>query len=229
VRSAGVLVVAAALAAAVTSPGAAAEEREIRLTPEMRRGITRTLEQFVPAAVGRKDPALAWSLAGPGLRAGTTRADWLKGDMPVNPYDYRSEPFDGWRLVYAYPRKVAVDLLLHARPGSGAGDIAFAIDLVRRGNRWLVDSWYTTAMWTPPGERPFVTGPTDYIAGGTNAKAVYEAPKFARRTLHPAWFAVPGALLGLIVVLPIGLAIASLRRDRRAAAAHAAFQAARRS
>ena len=193
-------------------------EREVTLTPAMRRGITDTLQQFVPAAVARRDPALAWSLAGPGLRGSTTRKAWLAGRTPVFPFPVRQERFDGWRPLYAYRDRVGLDLLLHARPETRRGAIAVSVDVARTGRRWLVDSWYVSAVFTGPDERPWVTGSPDFQAEAKMADS-YTAPKFADAKLSPLWFAVPGAILSMLLLVPVVVIVSSRRRDRRARAA----------
>jgi hypothetical protein len=195
-------------------------ERPVQLTPAMRRGIAATLERFVPAAVGRKDAALAWQLAGPGLRAGTTRRDWLDGDLPVFPFPARATRFDQWEPAYAFRDRVGFDLMLMPRPETRRGPLAVSVDMARRGKRWLVDSWYVTAVFTGPDEKPWVAGAPDYQAGGYGADAAYNRPKFAKARLSPAWFAVPGGLFAIGLAVLAAFAIRSVRRDRRALAAY---------
>jgi hypothetical protein len=114
----------------------------------MRRGIDETLARFIPAAVLRQDPALAWQLAGPGLRAGSTRRDWLTGQMPVYRFPWNGHRRDlvGWKPAFSYRNRVGFDLVLGARPRSRAGAMAVSVDLVRRGSRWLVDYWNVTGI-----------------------------------------------------------------------------------
>jgi hypothetical protein len=71
----------------------------------------------------------------------------LSGNLPVFPYAYREQSFHGWRLVYSYPDRVAVDLVLQPREGSGLGPVAYAVDLVRDDRRWLVDSMYPARVF----------------------------------------------------------------------------------
>jgi hypothetical protein len=198
-----------------------AAEREVKLTPAMRRGITATLRQFLPAAVARRDEALAWQLAGPGLRAGTTRRDWLAGRSPVFPFPVEKANLDDWRPVYTYRNRVGFDLLLHPPAKTRRGPIAVSVDVVRSGRRWLVDTWYVSAVFTGPDDRPFVTGSPDFQASAGNKKE-YERPKFADAELSPLWFAVPGAIIGLVLVVPLVLVLVSRRRNRRAEAAYRA-------
>jgi hypothetical protein len=201
---------------------APADPRQVRLTQAMRRGINATLDRFIPAAVGRRDPMVAWELAGPALRVGSTRRDWRAGNLPVHPFPFRNEPFHGWRPIYTYRDRVGLDLLLQPRRGADVGAIAFTIEVVRRDRRWLVNSVYPAAVWSAPEERPFLTGDQDFTAGGTTAKAVYNAPKVAQSTLNAAWLAVPLGFLGSVLLVPLVFILAAVRRNRRAVAAYKA-------
>jgi hypothetical protein len=81
----------------------------------------------------------------------------------------------------------------------GAGAIAVSVDVARTGRRWLVDSWYVSAVFTGPDERPWVTGSPDFQAEAKMADS-YTAPKFADAKLSPLWFAVPGAILAVLLL-----------------------------
>ena len=61
-----------------------------------RRQIDRTLTRFVSDGMGRRDPAAAYRLASPTLRAGATVADWRAGKIPVYPYTARPGSTRGW-------------------------------------------------------------------------------------------------------------------------------------
>jgi hypothetical protein len=195
-------------------------DRPVKVTPAMRRSIADTLERFVPAAVLRRDTDLAWRLAGPGLRAGTTRREWLRGDLPVFPFPARATRYDEWKAAYAFRDRVAFDLMLMPRPETRRGPLAVSVDMTRSGKRWLVDSWYVTAVFTGPDEKPWVAGAPDYEAGGYGADAAYRRPKFAEARLSPAWFAVPAGLLGVGLAVLAGFALRGARRNRRAQAAY---------
>ena len=227
--SAAVLAVAVGVAAAIALlPGgepappevlrpapAPTVERQVALTPSMRRAIDGTLERFVPAAVGRRDTALAWSLSGPSLRAGAPRADWLRGSLPVFPFPFRDSRFPGWKPLYTYRDRVGFDLLLQPRRTANVGPIAVKVEVVRRSNRWLVDTWYPTAVWSAPADRPWIAGPADYAAEGYTSDW-YEHDPVTRGRLDPAWLLVPAGLLALVIAAPLTLAGLSRLRRRTA-------------
>jgi hypothetical protein len=191
------------------------EDRDVPITPAVRRAINRTLDEFVPAAVGRHDPARAWELAGPALRAGTTRQQWLAGELPVHPFPYADRPFRGWRKVYAHRDKVAIDLLLHPRADSRFGPIAFGIDLVPRDGRWVVDSIFPAAIWNTKDERPFVTGPQDFTGKFGTKQSTYDKPKIAEARLGGVWTLVPALILACVPLFGLVFAARALLARRR--------------
>jgi hypothetical protein len=189
--------------------------REVRLTAAMRRGIDRTLAEFVPAAVGRKNPARAWKLAGPGLRAGGRLREWKAGLMPVQPYALAHRSLRKWRLIYAQSDRVAIDLMLFPRAGSREGPMVFGIDLVPRRRGWLVDSIFPAAIWSGKDERPFVTGAQDFTAKFGTKKSTYDKPKLPEARLSAVWLLVPGLIFGAAIVAPLVILARGLVSRRR--------------
>lgn len=181
-------------------------QREVKLTAAMRRGIDRTLAEFVPAAVGRRDPSLAWRLAGPGLRAGGNLREWKRGVMPVQPYAFSNKSLRRWRLVYARQDRVAIDLMLFPRAGSQEGAVTFGIDLVPGRARWLVDSIFPARVWggQPPPTRATSTPPQRPASTGLNSDR------------HSAlWLLVPAAILSVAVLAPVAMLAWGLVRRRK--------------
>ena len=186
-----------------------ADDPAVKLTGADRRGIDATLDRFVSAAVQRHDPQAAWSLSGPGLRAGTTRADWTADGMPVYPYPARGSRFHGWTLNFARRDVVSVDLLLQPRAGEKIGPIAFSASLVRRPSGWVVDGWYPTATFSASDEPARVVARVDYAP--PVAKVTTGEPR-----LGPVWLLLPAGLAGLFVLVPVWFVLSGRRRTRRA-------------
>jgi hypothetical protein len=181
-------------------------QREVKLTAATRREIDRTLAEFVPAAVGRRDPAHAWRLAGPGLRAGGNLREWKRGVMPVQPYAFSNKSLRGWRLVYAHEDRVAIDLTLFPRAGSREGMITFGIDLVPGKSGWLVDSIFPARVWSgkPPPTRATSTPSERPASSALNSER------------HSAlWLLVPGLILGAAIVVPLAIFARGLMSRRR--------------
>ena len=190
-------------------------EKRVPLRPADRRAIDSALDRFVPLAVDRRDPAAAYDLVTPSLKAGTTRAEWATGTIPVQPLPVQGKRFHQWTLSYSYPDHVGLELLLKPRREGDIGAIAFAVDFRRKQGRWLVDSFIPAAVFSGGGAPPRISAVPDFGAtGGTRS------PSSGR--LSPIWFLVPAFLLGLGFVVPIGYAIRSWIAGRRAVRAYEA-------
>lgn len=183
------------------------EPKRAALTSDDRRGALDASIRFVRTAVARQRLDEAYALAAPELRQGLTKRQWMTGNIPVVPF-----PAVGvaqWDVAYSYENDVAFQLSLVAKPGSSSVvGKTFTIELVRRGRGapWRV------ASWAPLG-----------ISGATNdveiAAQQQESEAAARRRDAPLgtwWLALPVALLGLAVIVPVGLGVRSWLAGRRA-------------
>jgi hypothetical protein len=198
-----VLVLGVAVTAAPAAPAGG------RLTSAERRGINRTLDAFVPAAVRRDDPEAALALAAPALRVGTSRQDWRRGNIPVYPYPAQGKRFHYWTFSYRDGREVGVELQLHSRYPRRVGPITFKVSLVPRGGRWLVSSFMPAAVFAPVGAPPKVRSVRDFSAGSMTD------PVRSRPKLDKIWILAPLFLLGLSVFIAIGFPLVKWQLDRR--------------
>jgi len=178
-----------------------------RLSSRERLAVFSTSAQFVRTAVARRNLDEAWDLLGPEMQSGQTRRSWRTGSNNVVPFPARG--IAAWDVLYSYDNDVALDVALVARPGGDIVGKSFTIELKRypeRGNRWLV------ASWVPKG----VTS-----ARQSRAAAAVPPPPAARAPLGSAWLVVPLSVLGLIVVIPLVVALRTARQHRRAAKQYA--------
>ena len=116
--------------------------KQVPLTRADRREIDTALDRFVPPAVGRRHPIRARPYAASDLLRGTTRRDWVKGDIPVPPYPVRPGPDPRVRRPLLVPerrRARARAALAEGREGRQRGllrdDEAPARALARRLDR----------------------------------------------------------------------------------------------
>jgi hypothetical protein len=202
-----VLAQAVAPAAAADSPIPAADHAAI--------GVL--IDHFVKDVVKRQDLAAGWLLAGHDIRAGTTRAAWVRGvGVSVPSFPARGSDFhDAWTGALVSPDRAILALMLFPEKGHrDAEQTAMTVDVRRVGGRWLVDELYTAATFGSYG----VKGPADYGPGGGKALAAGNAQRTQRLWLY-------GVLLGvaaLVVGVPAGFFVAAKRRDRRAYRAYVA-------
>jgi hypothetical protein len=183
-------------------------ERQVSLSKASRVQINTLLDRFVPAAVARRDPAAAYDLVTPSLRAQTTRADWASGSIPAPTYDPSGTEFRGWRVVLSYPNQASIELTL--QPGKTERDpAAFFVDLKRIKSRWLVDGIYQQAS--------FATSSGSTATAKTETGAFKRPIGGSRGRLGAIWFLVPLGLLSLIVIVPAVIFLAGWIADRRVA------------
>jgi hypothetical protein len=181
----------------------------IRLTRADRRGIDATLDKFIPAAVGKSSGATAWSLAGPELKAASTRAQWIHGTTPVPYYPVAGKTFHGWNTTYVSKNSVEFDLLVEPRIHSHYGSWVFTGEMVRRHSHWLVNRLYPTAMMRPVRGTQHEIGTADF-----GAPAASGATTNGHGRLSGVWLlAILGAIV-LALLFPIGFGVTSLVRNR---------------
>ena len=181
--------------------------RRAAVTPATRREVNAVLQRFVRHAVARERPEEAWDLVTPDLKAGQTRAEWRRGDLPVYPFPARVEEATGWYVLESFENDLLLTLLMHARRGNRA--IAYQVELKRvgegRNRRWLVDSFIPERVYTPTS-----------AADRPERDASREPSSVPTARLSAWWFVVPGILLSLIVLVPLGVVVFNWRRGRRA-------------
>ncbi len=177
--------------------------KAVRVTPQQRRAVNETLVAFVRTGVTRSDPAAAWQLTTPEMRAGIKRTDWNQGDLPVLPFPANLASVDDWTVISSYPGDLTVDLMLQPRSHAKTGPIAFAIELKRREGKWLVDSMVPEQAFGPSGAAAPKPLPKNFKGEGPKGK------------LSPLYFVIPGILLGLVILVPLGFALLSFLRTRR--------------
>ncbi len=175
----------------------------------VRAQIDAVLDKFIPAAVERKNAALAWALAGPEFRASSSLAQWKKGDSPVPAYPARGTEFHGWSVTDAQPGQVIFALLVHPRPGVKIGSYTFAGQMIRQRGKWFVNRLYTTAIDNPVREGQHEVGPADFGApgGGTTSPT--------KTRLGSSWLIPIVGILSAAFVIPLALGIVLLVRSRR--------------
>jgi hypothetical protein len=191
------------------------QTKDVPLRRTDRRAIDLLLRRFVASAVARRDVAASYDLAAPELRQGMSRAQWAKGDIPVQPFPARASSQTWEQVDWSHPDDVGLDALYQPLPGAKvSGGMAFSIEVKRRGGRWRVASILPTAQFVEAGKWqrfPMVKTQKD---GSPGSQAVRDL--LHRKKLNRAWYLLPASLLGLIVLVPLGFITYTVLRDRRA-------------
>lgn len=190
---------------------AVAPAKPARLTAADRRAIDHALDVFLPAAMERKDLALAWTLAGPELRSAQTKQEWLGGSTPVPYYLAKETTFHTWQAVDVEARSVIFNLVLHPGKGETAPSTEFSGMVVRHGTGWRVNRLYTIATFNVTKTTSEV-GPADFGAlGGRSAEpSTHNTGAIGNLGLLPIV-----VLLALVLLVPLGLGAVALHRARR--------------
>lgn len=205
-----------ALVVLVAGASTARAEATARMSPADRRAIGTLLNHFIKDAVRREDLAAGWELAGRDLRGGTTRAAWVAGTGVTVPYfpaqgtDFQ----DDWTGRLVAPGHAELSVILHPAPGHpGYEETAAAVDVRKVNGTWLVDLFYSAAVFHQRG----ISGPADFTAPGSSAGTGSASSRIAG-----AWLIASLAAAGsLAVLLPAGFWVSTKRRDRRARRAFA--------
>lgn len=131
-----------------------AQEPERRVAAPLPQEARRVAVRFIQTAVARKNLAEAWTLVGPNLRGGLSRAEWLTGDNPVVPYPIDELEVAPYKVDEAYERSALLEVALLPRKGSGVRAQVFFLGLERVGSgreaRWVVDNWVPRASAVVP-------------------------------------------------------------------------------
>jgi hypothetical protein len=119
--------------------------KTVRATAAEKAAAEHTLALFVPSAMTRRHLASSWPLVTRHMRAGTSRADWLAGDLPVVPYPAAAFRTFGVTLKYQYRHVLGYDVLVLPKEnaaGADAGQQVYACELHEVRGSWLVDFCY---------------------------------------------------------------------------------------
>ena len=119
--------------------------KTVPATPQQKAAAVSTLSAFVRSAIVRRDLASSWSLATAHMKEGTSRSDWLQGNLPVVPYPSSAFRTAGFKLKYQYKGILGYDALVLPKETAAAqkaGQQIYACELHDVNGRWLVDFCY---------------------------------------------------------------------------------------
>jgi hypothetical protein len=192
------------------------EPKTVKLTNADRAIAIQTALRFVNTAVARRHSEVSYDLVAPELRQGMTRDQWRTGEIPVVPFPATEVRV---RVDYSYRNELGLRMMLVPPSTSELRPTTFNMDLQAVGSgdkrRWLVSSW------TPNAET--LTPQLEQESGNAGGASAAGFPKLADddseglgAPLGAAWILVPLGVLGLVLLVPLGLAIRSWRENRRA-------------
>lgn len=183
-----------------------------RMAAAERHSVIATAARFVDTAVRREHAERAYYLVAASLRAGTTRANWRAGDIPVVPYPVADAR---WKFDYSYADEIGLQVAVFPERSAGLRPAVFDMSLRAVGTgtarRWLVASW--SPHGGGGGGRPSEEDGSPFRVGEG-------VPERASTRLGAGWLLVPVGLFALALLLPGALLAADRVRARRARRAH---------
>ena len=195
------------------------------VAPSDRALVNQTLDVFVNHAVKRHNPGAAYDYLTPAMKAGMSRSQWNRGDIPVYPYPAAGKHFHGWTIQYRTKDELALELILSptAKHQGKLGQILFHVYLHPAKGRWLVDSFMPGATFAPIGKPGVVQAARDFQA---NPSAQTYNRSSNVKTTNPVRVSAKFAVIPFAVVLLVLLGLAARGiteniRFRRFAAEHA--------
>jgi hypothetical protein len=178
------------------------EPKPVRLAGNARQAALTTVRNFVATAVLRRHIDDSWQLVTPTLRAGYTRKEWRKGDIPVPVFPADSLGQAGAQVDYSYRNTVGLHVWLLPKRGAKIRATTFMAELKAFGSGarryWLVDSF------TPLGSSD--SSPLPGLSRSTSS---------GRAPLSAFWLAAPLSILALVLLVPLAVGLREWRRGRR--------------
>lgn len=187
-------------------------EKQIRLTPQLRSKLDRTVNEFVRTAVVRRDLGRGWELASPAMRATVSHDEWAAGKLPVFPYPAKALRTSSGHRAYGAGNTVGIDVMLQPKEGSGARVLVYSAELTLTKGRWLVDQWFPQATL---GAAATPAKTADKPSAGSSRPQLYDHGKLDSR-----WLLLPLGVLSMLLVVPLVLLVRGNVRHRRAERAH---------
>src|SRR4051794_27483880 len=89
--------------------------------------------RFVQTAVAREHIAQAWNLAGPTVRGGLTKAEWMTGNIPVVPFPLDKLEVAPFKVDESHVDSAIVEIALLAKKNSGIRSQIFFMELKKVG------------------------------------------------------------------------------------------------
>lgn len=128
----------------VSSPPAASTAPAPKKVPASPAAL-KVARTFLETAVLRKNLDVAYGIVAPNLKGGMSLAQWRRGNIPVPVYPARDAKTAQLVVQSSHPNKLLLQVLLHARQGSGVRPLNFSLGLERVAGksgepaRWLVN------------------------------------------------------------------------------------------
>jgi hypothetical protein len=102
---------------------------------------TAVARKFIETAVARKNLGQAYSLVTDEILQGQSKKDWMTGNIAVVPYPVDAIQYAPMKIDFSYPKEAQIEVALLPKKGAKIQGQLFVMDLVKRGDAWLVNGW----------------------------------------------------------------------------------------
>ncbi len=109
----------------------------VKLTP----GATRVARRFIESAVARKNLGSSYSIVTDEIRQGQSLQSWKTGNIAVVPFPVVDVKYAPMKIDFSYPAEAQIEVALLPKAGVKIHGQLFIMDIVKRGGKWLVNSW----------------------------------------------------------------------------------------
>jgi hypothetical protein len=196
----------------------------VTFAADERRQVISIAARFVDTAVKRDHSERAYELAGPNMRGGTTKQNWVQGDIPVVPY-----PVDDarWKFDYSYVDEIGLQVLVFPTAESDLRPMVFNMSLRAVGSgeskQWLVDSWVPRGGSGGRGSTVRKSEGSPFDLGGSGEATAAQPFERSSSRLSSSWLLFPIALLILgALLVPLTIVGVERWRSRKAQRAYEA-------
>ena len=110
-------------------------------TVKLDRAARQVAGEFILTAVERRNLGRSYEITHPTLRQGLTRAEWLTGNIPVQPYPATALETATFKTDISKPNEALLEVALLPKAGAGVKPQVFYIGLKKVNGEWLVDLW----------------------------------------------------------------------------------------
>jgi hypothetical protein len=119
----------------------AVDDSKVPPTVKLPPGATRVARNFIESAVARKNLASAYSIVTQEIKQGQSLKSWKTGNIAVVPYPVVDVKYAPMKIDFSYPKEAQIEVALLPKAGTKVHGQLFIMDLVKRGDKWLVNSW----------------------------------------------------------------------------------------
>jgi hypothetical protein len=114
-----------------------ASRKNVALDPEARR----VAGEFILTAVARDNLAKSYTITHPDLRQGLSKAEWVRGNIPVQFYPAEAIDTATFKIDESYADEAVLQVALVPKDGAEVKPQIFYIGLKKVKGKWLVYYW----------------------------------------------------------------------------------------